>query len=71
MVVFDLMRSPAVVMCVNEQFCRLFGYKMSEVIGMPWKQFIHPDYLERTTGESPFASLILSFSSHSLIHSFS
>jgi len=49
MVIFDLVKSPAVVLTANEQFCRLFGYKTDEIVGMPWKQFIHPDYLERTT----------------------
>jgi PAS domain S-box-containing protein len=49
MVVFDLIKSPAIVLTANEHFCQLFGYKLEEVIGMPWKKFIHPDYLERTT----------------------
>jgi PAS domain S-box-containing protein len=52
MVVFDLVKSPAIVLTANEKFCRLFGYKLEDVVGMPWKQLIHPDYLERTTGTS-------------------
>jgi PAS domain S-box-containing protein len=65
MVVFDLVKSPAIILTANEQFCRLFGYKMEDVVGMPWKQLIHPDYLERTTGTS--STLILSFPSFILV----
>src|SRR5688572_30065793 len=48
MVVFDLVRTPPIVLTANLFFCRLFGYTLDEVVGKPWKMFIHPDHLART-----------------------
>jgi PAS domain S-box-containing protein len=48
MVVFDLSRTPAVLMTCNTAFCSLFGYRMDQIIGMPWKKFIDPGYFDRT-----------------------
>jgi PAS domain S-box-containing protein len=51
MVIFDLSRTPPVVLTANHKFCQLFGYALEEVIGVPWKQFIHSDYIEYTSGK--------------------
>jgi len=48
MVVFDLVKKTPSILTANQPFCKLFGYKMNEVIGMPWNKFIHPDHIERT-----------------------
>jgi len=48
MVMFDLTKTPAVVLTANDSFCQILGYQMNEVIGAPWQKFIHPDYLKRT-----------------------
>jgi len=48
MVLFDLLKKPAIVLTANDTFCQMLGYEMWEVVGMPWHQFIHKDYVERT-----------------------
>jgi hypothetical protein len=47
-VVFDLTTKPATVMSATDNFCKMMGYAMHEVTGMPWHKFIHPNYIDRT-----------------------
>eukprot|EP01129_Flabellula_baltica_P005661 TRINITY_DN2062_c0_g1_i1.p1 TRINITY_DN2062_c0_g1~~TRINITY_DN2062_c0_g1_i1.p1 ORF type:complete len:262 (-),score=43.31 TRINITY_DN2062_c0_g1_i1:20-805(-) len=46
-VIIDLSGTPIIVFA-NNAFCKLFGYPLSEIRGMPWKAFIHSSYLGRT-----------------------
>jgi len=46
-VIYDLTKLPPTVRTANSTFCKMLGYEMNEVIGQPWKKFVHPDYYER------------------------
>jgi len=48
MVLFDLLKTPAIVLTANDTFCEMLGYEINEVIGMPWHKFIHKDYVDST-----------------------
>jgi len=47
-VVFNLTTKPATVMSATDNFCKIMGYGMHELTGMPWWRFLHPNYIERT-----------------------
>eukprot|EP00012_Vannella_robusta_P012156 CAMPEP_0206192788 /NCGR_PEP_ID=MMETSP0166-20121206/6165_1 /ASSEMBLY_ACC=CAM_ASM_000260 /TAXON_ID=95228 /ORGANISM="Vannella robusta, Strain DIVA3 518/3/11/1/6" /LENGTH=261 /DNA_ID=CAMNT_0053609347 /DNA_START=313 /DNA_END=1098 /DNA_ORIENTATION=- len=47
-VVYDLKHQPPIVQTANPIFCGMLGYTMAEVIGKPWQNFIHPDFVQRT-----------------------
>lgn len=36
------------VLTANHKFCNLFGYTNDQILGSPWRKFIHPKYIETT-----------------------
>lgn len=46
--VFDLTAQPPTVISAPDNFCRMMGYEMHEVMNMPWHKFIHPSNVHRT-----------------------
>ena len=43
-----IIEEDGIISLANEEFARLTGYELSEVIGkMPWTDFVHPDYVDR------------------------
>jgi len=40
MVVYDLSKNTATVLTANQTFCKMIGYELNEVVGMPWTEFI-------------------------------
>lgn len=48
-VIFDMTFSVPKVFSANAKYCELFGYSLEEVVGAPWRTFIHPNFIQKAT----------------------